>query len=352
MYTFFKDKIFGFPACKGEQKKRFIDFVFENEEPRLYPNLLLYFDYAINSDYYSNKTTSFIFSDELRKRYGDSVALKIYDKYSPRLKSDEILEIALLFLKWGKDNLKVHLNTFGIFVDYNNRNKGALLKACLESPLWEENESREYLYCLLILLSGVTVGTKHSMLDVFEFSNRRIENEKHFENIKLKLKEERIVIIWKMCKVLKISPFACNNSRVSGWKIQPKSISELLDNLHLYYDENMPKFPNKDKEIILEFLLLGGVGYSFANVSLIILLHHKVSFLDFLLPLVAIVMMWLSLYSWKEGEAKLSSECPPKLIVGMRIYLILCICFPSPYILIPFAIVAFGLFWNMLNESP
>lgn len=191
---------------------------------------------------------------------------------------------------------------------------------------------------------------KSPILDVFEFSNRRVENEKHFENIKLKLKEERIVIIWKMCKVLKISPFACNNSRVSGWKIQPKSISELLGNLHLYYDEKVAKFPNKDKEIVLDFLLLG-VGYSFVNASLITFLHHKVSLLDFLLPLVAIVMMWLSLYSWKKEEAKLSSECPSKLIVGMRVYLILCICFPSPYILIPFAIVAFGLFWNMLNES-
>lgn len=364
MYNFLEKYILGCPECKDKVKKSFIDFA---NKAGVLPSVLQYLDYAINPEIFSARPLV-SFTRSLHDRYGSSISLRSYEEKPPpkRLTGEETLALAILFLRRMILYLSVFQDSLGIFVDYNNRNNGILLKKLLTSD--SSNISREIFYSLFLLFSGITVGTHFKTLDEFRLERcvikneqrviiiENIKNEQHYQKVQSVADKNLWEDLWEECQNTKGRFYYASGSNVCQMG-KPCSYKELCERLVYYFNDQKLSVPTKEenrkpiesgrkpieaiggKETLFVFPFCG-IFFALINMFIYDFLNDVIPFLTYFLPVFTFAFMIGAYEMIEELRKEISVPLSREIIISLRIYMIACIVFPAPFILIPLFVVA------------
>lgn len=320
-----------------------------NNKPAVFKNFLEYLDYAINPSRYE-KTPISSFTTPLVKILGRTLTLPKYtDSSVERLNEQEVLEIALLFvgeMSCFKGKYHDALDSFGIFVDYNNRNDGILLKKLLTSD--SSNISREIFYSLFLLFSGITVGTHFETLNEFRLERGVIKNEQHYPKVQ-SVVYKKILLLWDECRNKNGRFYYASGSNVC-LMVNPRSYKELCERLVYYFNDRELSVSTKEenrkpteaiggKETLFVFPFCG-IFCALINMFIYVFLNDVIPFLTYFLPIFTFAFMIGAYEMIEELRKEISVPLSREIIISLRIYMIACIVFPTPFILIPLFVVA------------
>lgn len=337
-----------------------------NNEPAVFKNFLKYLDYAINPSRYE-ETPLFSFTTPLDRMLGRSSNLPRYTNSSvssvKRLNEQEVLEIALLFvgeMSCFKEKYHDALDALGIFVDYNNRNDGILLKKLLTSD--SSNISREIFYSLFLLFSGITVGSHFKTLNEFRLERGVIKNEQHYPKVQ-SVVYKKILLLWDECQNKNGRFYYASGSNVCQMG-NPCSYKELCERLVYYFNNQKLSVSTKEEnrkpiesgrkptesgrkptEAIggkgtLFVFPFCGIFFALINMFIYDFLNDVIPFLTYFLPIFTFAFMIGAYEMIEELRKEISVPLSREIVISLRIYMIACIVFPAPFILIPLFVVA------------
>ena len=340
-----------------------------NNDPAVFKNFLKYLDYAINPSRYE-KTPLFSFTNTLDKILKRTLTLPKYTNSSvssvKRLNEQAVLEIALLFvgeMSCFKGKYHDALDALGIFVDYNNRNNGILLKKLLTSD--SSNISREIFYSLFLLFSGITVGTHFETLNAFRLErgvikNKQrviiIKNEQHYQKVQSVGDKKLWEDLWEECRNTSGRFYYASRSNVCRMR-NPRSYKELCERLVYYFNDRELSVSTKEenrkptesgrkpteaiggKETVFAFPFCG-IVFALINMFIYDFLNDVIPFLTYFLPIFTFAFMIGAYEMIEELRKEISVPLSREIVISLRIYMIACIVFPAPFILIPLFVVA------------